>query len=411
MNNEMMSESTKRTEELASEISLKVGYFGVGNAGSQIGLELYKAGFPVKIANTSIKDLHGKLIPEGIEAFLIEDSAAQSRGAGRNRRTAKSLYKEWNQKALLFENEDFMNFMSEKDIIFVGSSTAGGTGSGISVALAYQLAQVFPSKVIILIAVIPRLSESVTCQNNTLDYFDEVTKLNGMGTCNIPYMVYDLEKYASMNADEAYEKIARDITSAVGVISGQRSQLTEHGMIDERDMLTAITAPGMLSIYIKDKIDLNKVEGTGIQALLLKDVRTSSVVQPQRDKISSYFACFLDIQDESEDPTKKNDFTELTDYFGRPLDIFVNMKVSNSAYSNIALIVSGLSVPADRLEQCNEIVKEYESKRKAKEYDIASSADSHRALTINNQLDKLMGSSGKTAATSVEDIDVPDFLL
>ena len=87
------------------------------------------------------------------------------------------------------------------------------------------------------------------------------------------------------------------------------------------------------------------------------------------------------------------------------------MKVSNSASSSIALIASGLSVPADRLDQCNEIVKEYESKRKAKEYDISSSADSHRSLTVNAQLDKLMGSSGKTAAQSADSVDVPDFLL
>ena len=41
----------------------------------------------------------------------------------------------------------------------------------------------------------------------------------------------------------------------------------------------------------------------------------------------------------------------------------------------------------------------------------ASSADSHRELTVNKQLDKLMGSSGKTAATSAASVEVPDFLL
>lgn len=405
----MDNERTTRTDEIVKEISLKIGYFGIGNAGSQIGLEIYKHGIPVKIANTSVKDLHGKLIPEDIEAFLIEDNMAQSRGAGRNRRTAKLIYKEWNNSALMFNNSQFVNWLASLDIIMVGSSTAGGTGSGLSIPIAYQIASMFPSKVVILVGVLPRLSESVTCQKNTIDYFKELESANSKNV-NIPYMVYDLEKYASKNADDAYDQIARDIADAAGVIAGSMSKLTENGMIDERDLLTAITVPGYMAIYTGKKVDLNKVEGEGIQGLITSKIKTSSVCQHQRDKISGYFAMFLDIQEESDDPVKKNDFTTLTDYFGRPLDIFVNMSVNNGSFSDYGLIVSGMSIPADRLNQCDMIVSEYEDTRRAKSYDMAEVAAKHTALSENSQIDKLLGSSSREAV-DISNIDMPDDLL
>lgn len=405
MNN---NERTERTDEIAKEISLKVGYFGIGNAGSQIGLEIYKHGVSVKIANTSVKDLHGKLIPEDIEAFLIEDNMAQSRGAGRNRKTAKLIYKEWNNSTLMFKNEEFVKWLSSLDIILVGSSTAGGTGSGLSIPIAYQISSMFPAKVVILVSVLPRLSESVTCQKNTIDYFKELESANTK--VNIPYMVYDLEKYATKNADEAYDLISKDIAEAASILAGSMSKITENGMIDERDLLTAITAPGYMTVYTGKKVDLNKIEGEGIQSIITKSIKTSSVCQHQRDKISGYFAMFLDIQDESDDPVKKNDFSTLTEHFGRPLDIFVNMSINNGSFSSYGLIVSGLSIPADRLNACDEIVSEYEDCRKEKSYDLADVAAKHTALGENKQLDKLLGSSS-TKAIDITNIDMPDDLL
>ena len=54
-----LSESTTVTK-------LNIGYIGIGNAGSQIGIEVHKNGIPVRLINTSTKDLDQSIIPADV---------------------------------------------------------------------------------------------------------------------------------------------------------------------------------------------------------------------------------------------------------------------------------------------------------------------------------------------------------
>ena len=181
----------KTETNLVSEVALNVGAICIGNGGGQSGVKLHENGVETILINSSARDLDNTIVPAGIRSFIIEDSNDLGRGAGRNREIAKKLFSDWSQNKKLLANEFFERFVASKDIIFVVSSTAGGTGSGVSPTLAYLLAKKYPNKVIILVAIMPRLSESINSQQNTIQYFNEVESINGSGV-NIPYIPFDL---------------------------------------------------------------------------------------------------------------------------------------------------------------------------------------------------------------------------
>ena len=77
--------------------------------------------------------------------------------------------------------------MEPTDIVFICFSTGGGTGSGIGPYMAKLIGKAYKSKLIIPYGILPKKSESVTAQANTIACVDDIVK-NGT-----PYMLADLE--------------------------------------------------------------------------------------------------------------------------------------------------------------------------------------------------------------------------
>ena len=275
---ETRGEVNKRIE---NDAKLNVGIIAVGNGGGSVGRALHDKGFEVQFINTSVKDMDSEVIPDNCQAWLIDDPSAKARGAGRNRGTMLNIYDAWN-KDTLFKNSVFDNFILSKDIIFVVATTAGGTGSGLTPTLVDNIMTTYPGKAIIPIGILPRLSESVRCHLNTEQFFDEINML--VEENSISYMAFDLEKYADKSIDDGYKAVAEDIVEAVSVISGSMAAITRHGMIDERDLLTIITAPGMMNVYSGHDVELTTIEEKGVQNLILEAIKTifSDAVQTHR---------------------------------------------------------------------------------------------------------------------------------
>ena len=403
-----------RAEQSASikeAIKLKAGVVAIGNGGSSVGVYLRNAGYRVIFANTSFKDLDTAIVPDDQDAYLIEDANEQSRGAGRDRDTAKEIYKSWNQTGGIFKSERFDSLMRESDIIFVIASTAGGTGSGLAPTLSYQIAKKYPAKIVIPVAILPRDTESIKAKGNTAEYFHEIASLNKSGEVSFPVISHDLNELKHLSAAESYRQVAQDIVTDVNVICGSLSEITKHGMIDERDMLTIISAPGLMTIVSDPKIDLNKVGSKGIQQMMLDKIKNSSVCQMQRDKICKYYGIFLKIQEESDDDVVKNDYTTLTNVTGTPLDIFVNYATTEGSFSSYGLIVSGQSLPFDRINACTEEVRAYQENLKAKDYDFSADIAALKGLSKNPQHNKLMGCASKARTDAIVEGDtLPDFL-
>ena len=397
----------KTETNLVSEVALNVGAICIGNGGGQSGVKLHENGVETIVINSSARDLDNTIVPAGIRSFIIEDSNDLGRGAGRNREIAKKLFSDWSQNKKLLANEFFERFVASKDIIFVVSSTAGGTGSGVSPTLAYLLAKKYPNKVIILVAIMPRLSESINSQQNTIQYFNEVETINGSGV-NIPYMPFDLEKLKDMDIQEAYAKIANDICDAIKIFRGDMTIQTPYGMIDERNMLTIATCPGMISVYTDSTVKMTDIENLGIQTMIANGMKKSSACDMQRDKISKYMGLFLEVDDAIEDPVKKADYSNLFGVIGEPFEIFVNYGITDKPTGKYGLVVSGQSMPYDRLKLCIDRVSEFEESQRQKSYSIADSANLFSHYANNSNIGKILGSANDS--TAAEETEVPDFL-
>ena len=388
-------------KELTETTRLKIGYIGIGNAGSQTGIKMVN-NMPTFIVNTSFKDLRNEIIPANVQSYLIEDPEGKGRGAGGSRDIAKSLFSE---SGILTETT-FREYVESKEVIIVGASSAGGTGSGILPTMIYSLKEMYPNKTIIGLVIIPRESESTNCQYNTAECTDELRNLE------VPYIMYDLNKGSKSN-DEVFEEIGKQIADDISLYTGSMASITEHGMIDERDLLTTISYPGLTVISKKNNIDLDKLKEGGIQRLIIDNIKSSYMVPPQKDKISQYFALYIEVPEELEDDIKKSDFTLLEETFGKPWRIFLNYSVVEKSTAAFGFIASGLSFPIDRLNECMSIVKDFSAKRKSREYSQSDDIDemAHLAAASMDNYDKLVGNANAAPAKPVSEVKkVPDFL-
>lgn len=390
------------------ETKLNIGFIGIGNAGSQVALNVYKEGVPIRLINTSVKDLDPSIVPKDIPGYLISDAASAARGAGHSRDNAKKLYKRMSDAIL--KNATLISFVNDNDVIIVGCSTAGGTGSGIAPTIVYQLKQIYPAKVFVLLGIIPRKSEAPNGQYNTSTFADEVNMLNQQGV-RFPYMLYDLERYASVSADDAYKSLAADIAESIKVLAGGYAHTTAHGMIDERDMLTIISEPGLLNVYHKTGIDLSKIPEGGIQSIMIKTIEESPAVKVQKDKQIKWMGIFMNLPEDLDDDVRKANFSTLEEAIGRPWDTFVNHAVTDKPKGDFAIIASGMSFPYDRISECVDIVKGYTEAAKTKSFSIHEEIATAKDFAKNDNVEQILGSKAMTIAEDLPDnIAMPSFL-
>lgn len=390
------------------KVALKVGAICIGNGGGQSGVALHKEGVDVILLNTSSRDLASEVVPDGVNSYIIQDSNDTGRGAGRNREVAKKLYEDFLQSEKLLTDGTFNKFVKEKDVIFIIASTAGGTGSGIAPTLAFQLNEKYPNKVIIIIGILPRLSESINSQQNSIQFFKEIEQLSEMDI-KFPYAFFDLEKYAHLDVDEAYSRVAKDVVDMVKVIRGDYSRLTKFGMIDERNMLTMICCPGMMTVFALDNIKQSDIKSTGIQKIILDRMSDISAADAQSDKISKYMGLFLEVEDSIDDPVKRADYSELFNTVGEPFEIFTNYGIAEKPTGSFGVMLTGRSAPYDRLTRAIDRVEQHEANKKEKMYSIQEASKSFHDYAKNDNMGKILGSSNETPAVKSTPATRPGF--
>lgn len=204
---------------------LNVGVFGLGNTGNQIAaLAFEKLHIPAFAINSSEKDL--ETISNAIPKKLISDANGQSQGAGKNRQLAKKYLKESIMSFL--SSEYIQEFVTDLDILFIVSSTGGGTGSGTSLIMTNIIASMFPDVHVISIGVLPVMNEALSAHVNTLEYLNEL-----YGTLeNQTYMLYDNDRYAGMPSYKMMELVNNEVVNDIDVIRCTYNYTTKYDSID-----------------------------------------------------------------------------------------------------------------------------------------------------------------------------------
>lgn len=319
---------------------LNVCTIGIGNAGNQIAdLAMHEKKIPGIAINSSKKDLS---TVKNISTVTIGDD----KGSGKNRDEAKKFVKE--QVRQLLETEKFVDHIRDRDVVFIISSTGGGTGSGMSPMMTDILSRKYRDQLFILVEVFPPLKESIAAQQNTIDYLQEVNAF----LPTVTYMAYDNNKFSELPTSEMMKKINEEIVEHIDVIRGQYLYSTPFNSIDDKDAVMILNTPGRLCVYGLYGIKEKDLDTKSIEEMMIDTIKKiSSNVELDRDKIIKKSAIITNLNEKLNSQFNTN-MPEIHNLIGEPVEGFEHIYICEKGEENrVILIMSGLSVPDDRLEK------------------------------------------------------------
>ena len=370
-----MSE-TRYERTLTEKVRLSTSVIGVGFAGSFNAQAAFnKLQIPAFVINSSVKDLSDSVINKDIPSFII---GGDGRGAGNDRMKSKEMFKA-NGRKLLEENEVFVKMVSESDICFVIFSSAGGTGSGTGPDLVKLLRKIYPKKQILPIVIAPKTIDSSLSQYNNLECINELDALEG------PYIIGDLDRFMEESEDVAYEKMSEWVLECIRKYSGMDMESSSSGMMDENDLSVVIGADGYMAQYTIE-VNAKALENVDIQDLLIQKMSSSPAMLIQKDHKVAWGGLVVNLPDDINDPIKTGNFQKLLNIIGEPKHMYKNYSVSKSPKGTVTLIVSGLSLPYNRLSECTAKVKAYLKATQESQRSISLSADIAELSSVDTDI-------------------------
>lgn len=371
-------------EKLEEKAKNKILVIGAGHVGGLGAVEAFAEGIDTYILNTSIRDLSDVVVDDSIPSYIV---GKEGRGAGKDREKAAILFNENGRE--LFKEPQFINKVQMADIIFVAVACGGGSGSKLGPSVCQLLQKAFPRKITIFIGVTPKDSESPTAKNNTMQCIDEIK------TLNIPYTLIDLHHYEDIDNDVVSKRIGKDIVECVKCVSAKYLESSKSQMIDENDMKTVVSQPGYMAFYHIKGITSAILEKQTIQSIMIDKIKESPCMKIQKDGIYEQMAAIVNVPEDIADDTKKGNYSELFEFLGgSPKGVFENYNVTNGTKGEFIVILSGMTMPFNRLSNYLDAVREYNEKRKAaKDISITEEVEKFKFLSENQIRDKLSSDS------------------
>jgi tubulin-like protein CetZ len=324
---------------------INVAVIGIGNAGNQIAdLAFRTKGIPAIAMNSSEHDLSMVSIPK---------IPVGTKGSGKDRNIAKDSLKENFDE--IYTSGAFENFVEDKELIFIISSTGGGTGSGTTPILYDLFQNMYPGKKIILIGVLPELRESVAAQQNAIEFIKEIKDIE-----DITYMLYDNNRRTKSTSANVLTSINEDIVEDLCIIRGDYQYSTCFSSIDEKDMFKILNTPGMLSISRVQGIREKDIDDNSIEEQLVAYIKHKSpMCEIERDGICKRMGLIVNLNEKIY-TTFDKEFPAIKKLVGEPLEGFEHdFVIVNDEYINrIILLMSGLSIPDDRIERMGQRISE-----------------------------------------------------
>ena len=371
---------------------LNVGIIGIGNTGNQIAALAYeRLKVPAMAINSSEKDL--ETISDNIPKTLIKDAEGESQGAGKNRTLAKKYLKD--SIVSFLSSKDVQEFIKELDVLFIVSSTGGGTGSGTSLIMANVISSMFVNVHVITIGILPVMSEALSAHVNTLEYLNELySNLEGQ-----TYMLYDNDSYYDSPSYKMMETVNNEVVSDIDVLRCTYNYTTKYDSIDEQDMKRLISFPGRIMVTRLEDVKERDLDKSSIEEMLINKIKNNAHVEIQRDKkvigtgiiVNLSEAVFSDFD---------NHIPSVREFVGDPDHDFNHLVLNSDRKmpNNIFLIMSGMSQVNDRITKTSDRIEEIEEKQRIREEE-----NSLETIGINELTAKISGNDKKVnTATQVD---------
>ena len=372
---------------------LQVGVIGIGNTGNQIAtLAMNELKIPVLAINSSEKDL--ETVPDSVPKKLISSTKGLSQGAGKNRSLAKSYLKESIMKVL--SSDETNKFLNDMDIIFIISSTGGGTGSGTAPLLANIIKSAYADTKVILIGVLPVNNEALSSHVNTLEYLNELYSVLE----NQTYMLYDNDKYAKLPSYLMMEKVNREIVEDINVIRCTYNLTTRFDSIDEQDMMRLVSFPGRIVVSRLEKIQEKDIDGKSIEDMLIDNLKTNAHAELQRDRKVIASGIIMNLS-QTLTESFDNHIPKVREFVGDPIHDFNHIYINEDRKlpNNVFLILSGLAKVNDKINRITDRINEIEDSQKVDDDDDALSDVDVNALSS-------MVSSNDLSKTKTDTVDI-----
>lgn len=354
---------------------LDVSVVGIGNAGSQVAaLAAETLKIPVLAINSSEKDL--QTIPASVPHYLMGDE----KGAGKERSAAKKFFKDSIMDML---KDETVSEVFNKEVVFVVSSTGGGTGSGTAPILANVIQEVYHDAKIILIGILPTLKEALSTQVNTIEYMKELYETWTDAT----YMIYDNEKLSKLPTTAMMQHINKSIVDDIDVIRGTYQRPTRFASIDEKDAKNIISTPGRIVIVslrnLKEK-DLDEVD---LEDLLIEQFKTNTHCEIQRDKIVKRTGVISLLSDRLNERFDTN-LSKVQTFIGTPVESFEHVLINEDRQLEncLFLIAAGMTQINDRIRKISDRIEEINEQQNQKEDD--SELTGIDVQSLNNKIDR-----------------------
>lgn len=361
---------------------LRSGIIGTGNCGNQVAAKAcHQLNIDGIALNTSDQDLEKVKGVDNLTTFSLGDK----KGAGQSRADAKAALKGEVQRVL--EDKEFKSFISSQEIIYIVSSTGGGTGSGISPLLSHLIRQMTDVPVI-LVGVLPTLDEDRGVQINTLNYLKELYSVLQEPT----YMLYDNNRLVNKGSVNMMTEINASIVRDICILSGFHNISTEFASIDDRDMKRLVSPPGMITLGSVLDINEKDLDTNSIEELMVQDLKTNTHCELDYDGVVANTGIITKLSPRINANFNMN-IPEIHGFIGQPsITGFKHIAInSDSSFPNdVFFIASGLSPVNDRIRKINERVAEIDASRK----------DSAGAVALENSvLDNGMTADRKVTGT------------
>jgi len=371
---------------------INLGLIGCGNCGSMIAdLAKEKKDIPGIAINTSERDIDNV---KNITTFKIGDA----RGSGKDRKRAKDFVKQMIKQ--LLNQEKFKSHIENNDVIAVLSSTGGGSGSGISVMLTDLLSMMYPDKRFILVNVLPSLKESLASQQNTIEYLQEMNRINAT------YMCYDNGCKDHLPSNLMLRQMNEEIVEDLAVIRGDYLLSTPFTSIDEQDLTRILEVPGRLTVHRVYDIKEKDVENQDVEQLLIDTIDNNGyMTELQRDKKVKKMGVVENLTDKLANKVDSN-LDRFKDAVGHPIEGFEHMaiiKPGTNFKNRLIVMSSGLSLPENRIEKINERIQEILDELEKQKQEESSILGSIKT----SELDSLR--TGRNDS-GIDEIDLDDFL-
>lgn len=374
---------------------LNVSIIGMGNTGNQVAsLANEELKIPAMAINSSEKDLES--VSESIPKKLISSKEGKSQGAGKNRKLAKEYLKD--SVMSLLSDEDTQNFIGNSDVLFIVSSTGGGTGSGTALVMSKIVSQMFAGTTkVITIGVLPVMSEALSAHVNTLEYLNELYS----ALDNSTYMLYDNDRYSNLPSYKMMEKVNHEIVKDIDVLRCTYNYSTPYDSIDEQDMKRLISFPGRLAVARLEDIKERDLDEQTIEDLLIKKIKTFPHVEMQRDQKITATGVIANLSDVVFDEFD-NHIPNVIEFIGSPDHDFnhISRNEDRKMPNNVFLIMSGLSAVNDRILKLTDRIDEIEEKQKIREEEAAIDASEIKGLS--NQISSKDGEKESETKSSVD---------